>query len=203
MKNPRPFFVTAAVEGTIDEAVIRVLLAHCGLKPGPIYSGFGKNYIRQRIRAYNQAARHSIWMVLIDLNHEAECAPELKRNWLPSPNPLMNLRVAVKGIESWLLGDQERIAAFLSVPLSKIPQKPDSINNPKKAMVELAARSRVRNIREDMVPRLGSGRIVGPLYTARVIEFIGDPSIGWRPEIAARNSASLNRCLLCLKRLES
>ena len=203
MKNLRPFFVTAAVEGTIDEAALRILLVHCGLNPGPIYSGFGKNYIRQRIKAYNQAARHSTWVVLIDLNHEAECAPALRRNWLLSPNPLMNMRVAVRGIESWLLGDQERIASFLGVPLSKIPQKPDSIHNPKKTMVELAARSRVRNIREDMVPRPGSGRIVGPLYTARVIEFISDRSVGWRPEIAARNSASLNRCLLCLKRLES
>jgi hypothetical protein len=57
--------------------------------------------------------------------------------------------------------------------------------------VDLAARSRRRAIREDMVPRSGSGRSVGQAYASRLIEFVDGY---WRPEMAANNSDSLRRC---------
>jgi hypothetical protein len=70
-------------------------------------------------------------------------------------------------------------------------------------MVELARHSHRRGIREDMVPRPGSGRKVGPAYTAQLIDFARDSNNGWRPDVAAKASDSLNRCLQCLLRLVS
>lgn len=68
-------------------------------------------------------------------------------------------------------------------------------------MVEMARRSRRRDIREDMVPRPGSGRTEGPAYTSRLIEFVADVDHGWRPDVAALSSDSMDRCLQCLRRL--
>ena len=169
--------------------------------PAGIYGKNGKSFLRQRIQSYNQAAFYSPWIILTDLNHDAECAPALRTLWLPDPAPNMFFRIAVREIEAWLLGDQERIAAFLSVALSKIPENPERLDDPKQFMIGLAANSRRREIREDMMPRPGSGRKIGPAYSSRLIEFATDRQSGWRPEVAARNSDSLNRCLRGLRNL--
>ncbi len=170
--------------------------------PAGIYGKNGKSFLRQKIQSYNQAAFYSPWIILVDLNHDAECAPALRTLWLPDPAPNMFFRIAVREVEAWLLGDQERIAAFLNVALSKIPENPEILDDPKQFMIELAANSRRREIREDMMPRPGSGRKIGPAYSSRLIEFATDRQSGWRPEVAARNSDSLNRCLRRLRSLK-
>jgi hypothetical protein len=190
--------VTAGVEGLVDEAVIRRLAGHAGIEVGPVHGKSGKAHLRQRIAGYNNAARIGPWVVLVDLNREAECAPPLRDAWLRQPAPMMCFRVAVRGVESWLLADRGRLARFLRVPISRIPTAPDSIEDPKRAVIELAARSRRRDIQEDMVPRPGSGRTVGPAYASRLIEFVGTH---WNPEVAAGSSDSLRRCLARLKEM--
>lgn len=67
---------------------------------------------------------------------------------------------------------------------------------PKQALVNLARTSRRRAIRDDMVPREGSGRAVGPGYTSRIIEFVSNH---WRPEQAAHVSDSLRRAIARLE----
>lgn len=196
-------FITAAVEGNVDEAVIKRIIEHIGATPGPIYGRNGKNFIRQRIANYDQAGRFSPWIVLVDLDHDADCAPALRNAWLPNPSRSMCFRVAVRQVESWILADRERIAKFLSVSASKIPHNPESIDSPKEMVIGLARQSRRRDIREDMVPRPGSGRAVGPAYTARLIEFVINANTGWRPDIAARYSESLHRALRCLRRIRN
>ena len=195
------FIVSGAVEGPLDEAVLRVLLNHVGLKSGSIYGKDGKPYLQKKVKGYNRAAYYAPWVIIIDLDHDAECAPALRQSWLPDPAPCMFLRVAVRKIEAWLLGDQNHIASFLGIPESKVPMSPERLDDPKQVMVSLASRSRRRDIREDMVPRPGSGRTVGPAYTSRLIEFVSDFRSGWRPDAAAENSDSLNRCLGRLKSL--
>ena len=95
--------VSAAVEGLVDEAVVLRLIADAGATPGTVYGKIGKGYLRQKISGYNQAARHSPWnpwVVIVDLNHEASCAPHLKASWLPTPAPYMCFRIAVREVES-------------------------------------------------------------------------------------------------------
>jgi hypothetical protein len=87
------------------------------------------------------------------------------------------------------------------VAARNIPPDPETIDNPKHVMVQLAQLSRRREIRDDMTPRVGSGRTVGPAYTSRLIEFVAGPMAGWRPDVAAQVSGSLGRCLRCLQRL--
>jgi len=186
-----PLTISAAVEGIVDEAVIRRLLLDTGALSGTVYVTSGKTNLKQKVNGYNHAARRFPWIVLIDLNHEADCAPALRARWLPSPSQLMCFRVAVREVEAWLLADRKRMSHFLGVPLAKVPQHADSLDNPKRTIVDLARRSRFRDLREDMIPRPASGRSEGPAYASRLIEFAGQH---WRPSIAEKSSDGLRRC---------
>jgi hypothetical protein len=190
--------ISAAVEGIVDEAVVRRLIAHAGATLGPVYGKQGKSFLRQRIAGYNSAARRAPWVVLVDLDHDHQCAPPLCSEWLVQPAAHLCFRVAVREVEAWLLADPQRLAAFLRVPRNKVPTNPEGLAEPKTALVNLARLSRRRAIQEDMVPREGSGRQVGPAYSSRLIEFV---SSLWRPDVAARQSDSLRRAIDRLRRL--
>jgi hypothetical protein len=201
MSAVAPIVISSAVEGVVDEAVVKHLIVWAGGEIGPVYGKRGKPLLRQKVNGYNNAARYHPWIVIVDLNREADCPPPLREIWLPNPGPFMCFRIAVKEIEAWLLADRERFASFFRVRLLDVPAKPELLNDPKGAVVELSRRSRSRDIRLDMVPRPGSGRKIGPAYVSRLIEFVSDPQRGWRPERAAQSSDSLNRALTRVKEL--
>jgi len=197
---PADFVINAVVEGIVDEAVVRRLVQHVGAIPGGVYGKNGKGGLRQKIPGYNNAARYSPWIVIVDLDSDADCAQLLRLNWIPDPAPFMCFRVAVREMEAWLLADGPRLASFLQVAETAIPHDPECLANPKDAMVNLARHSRSRAIQKDMIPRAGSGIPIGALYSSRLIEFA---SKQWRPEVAARRCDSLRRAIECLKRLTS
>lgn len=108
MVASRPIIVSGAVEGDIDEAVLRRLLDLVGAKAGPVHGKNGKAQLLQRLRSYGQAARFSAWFVLVDLDHDASCAPGFVSRWLPEPvSDTLCFRVAVREVEAWLLADRE------------------------------------------------------------------------------------------------
>jgi hypothetical protein len=193
-----PVIISAAVEGIVDEAVVRRLIAYAGGVPGPVYGKNGKQDLREKINGYNNAARHAPWMVLVDLDSDADCAQILRQDWLPMPAQRLCFRVAVRQVEAWLMADAETLAAYLVVARRRIPADPEAIPNAKAEMINLARASRRREIRADMVPREGSGRAVGPAYTSRLMEYT---ERHWRPEVAAQRADSLRRAIDCLKRL--
>jgi hypothetical protein len=201
MTTPGPVVISGAVEGLIDEAVVCRLILDAGATPGAIYGRRGKAHLKENIRRYNAAAQHHAWLVLVDLDHDAACAPSLRTGWLPSLAPNMCFRIAVRAVETWLLADRQGLAQFLSIPVSRIPDDPEAVDDPKLLMMSLAQRSRKREIREDMVPEPKSGRKVGPAYTSRLMQFVADKTSGWRPEAASVASESLRRCLRCLYQL--
>ena len=200
MTEPARASISAAVEGDLDDAVVRRVIGHVGGKLGTVYGKNGDPFLKERIAGYNHAARHSPWLVLIDLDTDADCAPPLRTMWLPCPAPQMCFRVAVRAVEAWLIADAETLARFLRVAPGRVPQDPEGLPHPKEAIVNLARRSRRRAVRQDMVPHEGSGRAVGRAYTSRVIEYIQED---WRPDVAADHAESLQRAIRCLRRLGS
>lgn len=189
--------VSVAVEGDTDAAVAERLLQHAGHEAGRVYVAHGKTNLTSLLAGYNNAAKYWFWFVLRDLDHDASCAPALVENLLPQVASRMVLRVAVREMEAWLLGDCERVAWFLAVPAKLIPGDPESLDHPKRALVDIARQSKRRTVREDMVPREGSTAQVGPGYTSRVIEYA---HAHWRPDVAATRCGSLRRCLAALQR---
>ena len=151
-----PAAISSAVEGDLDHAVVRRLISHVGGEPGPVYGKAGKPFLRTRIGGYNNAARYGPWLVLVDLDNDADCAPLLRAVWLPQPASHMCFRVAVRAVEAWLIADAETLADFLGVSPGRVPADPESLPHPKGVMINLARRSRRRSIRQDMVPSDGS-----------------------------------------------
>jgi len=190
--------ISAAVEGIVDEVVLRRLLRDMNASLGSTYGKNGKSQLKRSIKGYNSAAHFSPWFVLVDLDQDFDCAPFLRETWLSSPGTYMCFRVAVREVEAWLLADSGRIARFLGVARTKIPKNPEQLDRPKEMMVNLARQSRRRAIYDDMVPRPGSGRAIGPAYSSRLIEFVEKH---WRPEVARRHSDSLNRTIRCIEDL--
>jgi hypothetical protein len=190
--------VWAVVEGTVDEAVLRRLAEVTGIGLAGVYGRNGKADLLRRLPGYNNAAHRWPWIVLVDLDDAAECAPPALGRWLPHPAPHMCLRVAVPCVEAWLMADRERFAAFLAVPVQRVPDDPEGVPELKRFVVGLARRSRRRAVREDMAPRPKSGRAIGPGYVSRLVDF----SLRlWRPEAAAQRSESLRRCLEAMGRI--
>ena len=198
MASKSPTIFRVAVEGIVDEAVIRRIITDVGASIDNVYGKKGKGTLFQKKDAYNHAARFSNWVLLVDLDHEEGCAPPLLKKWLPQPAPRMCLRVAVRSIEAWLLADRRKIADFLRVPFSRVPRNPDDLDNPKQTMVSLAAGSSNRAIKTDMLPRAGSQLSIGPAYSSRLIEYA---STFWRPTIAMKTSDSLKRCVFKLRKM--
>ena len=185
-------YLSAAVEGDVDAAVVRRLATDVGVNVGSVHVKYGKQNIRSRIASYNLASRRIPFLVLVDLDADYDCAPALIAGWLPHREEQLCFRVAVRAVEAWLLGDRARMASFLRVTQRDIPSAPERIMDPKRALVEIARASSSRELRTDIVPRAGSGRVVGPAYSSRMIEFITS-STGWRPDAAAESCDSLRR----------
>jgi hypothetical protein len=195
---PEPVTISAAVEGHLDDAVARKLIQAVGAEPGTVYGKRGKHGLKHKIGAYNNAARHGPWLVLVDLDHDADCAPPIRDSWVPKSSRYLCFRVVVREIESWLLADCEQLAKFLGVRPQRIPDRPEVLDDPKTTLIELARKSSRRDIRQDLVPRPGSDRSVGPAYSSRLTEFVEKD---WRPEVAAHRADSLDRAMRCLRRL--
>ena len=190
--------IAVATEGADDLVVGRRLVEMVGCVVGPSPGDHqGHGALDAALPAYCRAAAHMPWLVLRDLDDEA-CAPALLERLAPKRPAQMVLRVAERAIESWFFADRETLAQFLGVAASKVPRDPDGEQWPKRAMVNLARRSRLRDVRLDMVPAEGSKRYYGPAYTARMVEYAEQL---WRPDVARRASPSLHRAIAALERL--
>jgi len=184
--------VNIAVEGELDEAVLKKVLASVDIKVANVFGKRGKNNLKENAPRYNQAAQYGRWVILVDLNNDAECSPPFIDSWLPLRNQNLQLRVAVRAVESWLLAERDEMARFLAVSKQKIPLYPENEDKPKRILINIARHSRSKTIRTDIVPRDGSTAIQGPGYTTRLIEFTIKC---WNPERAASNAPSLRRSI--------
>ena len=70
------------------------------------------------------------------------------------------------------MAHREAISKFLSVPLNRIPINTDGIEKPKEHLINIAKKSKSKEIKEDIVPRYNSTSKVGPDYNGRLIEFV-------------------------------
>lgn len=194
--------INILVEGYTDEVIIRRILNYVGLSCGNVYGKKGKSKLLERLPHYNQAAHnHGLWLVVVDLDQDADCAPSFAQQTLTNRSEKLLFRIAVRAIEAWLLADSERIATFLGISSKLVPLDPDKEPDPKTSLVNLSRRSRRRSIVEDIVPRQGSGGRVGPGYPGRLTEFVTNDQSGWRPDVAMQHSDSLRRCIIALQAL--
>ena len=178
------------VEGLVDEAAVRKLFSDLSLTAGAFYHTSIPAF-ETRLRRFNEAARHTPWFALCDLDRE-ECAPVRLRRYLPDPAHGMCFRIAVRTVEAWFLADREGMARFLRVAKGSVPVSPEEEPDPKSSLMALARRSRSRAIREGLVPIAGDRRSVGAEYALIMSEFARDH---WSPRRAANRAPSLRRTI--------
>ena len=112
-------------------------------------------------------------------------------DWFGGERPAnIHIRFAFHEVESWLLADRQNLARFMNVSEAAFPIVRDDDVNAKELLVQLARRSRSREIIEEMVPQPGFTAAVGPAYNLRLSEFI---QTTWDVRAAAAGNASLAR----------
>ncbi len=197
---PHPLEVNYLVEGTTDAAVARTLIQVGGAIPGIERVMRGKARLLRDLPKYNAAAQHYPWLAIRDLDHDAPCAPTLRQDNLPNVADLMCFRIAVREAEAWLMADREKFAEVLGVSLSSIPYQPETLADPKLTIVNLARRSRRRDVRVGLIPEEGAGISIGPEYAAWMIDFAHNH---WDPKRASAqgNAPSLAKAVIAIEKL--
>src|SRR5262249_1796005 len=107
--------ISAAVEGDLDEVVLRRLVGDVGAQVGSVYANRVKPFVLHKLVAWDRAELYGPWLVLIALDQDATCAAAARTAWLPTPSPGMCFRIAVRAIEAWLLADREGLARLLAI----------------------------------------------------------------------------------------
>ncbi len=194
-------YINIATEDTLSEAIAERLLFD--YKKFQIIHKFGRKgngYLYSKLKGFFELSRNNeAFLLLTDLDR-LSCAPLLINNWKNSVNITMPdnflFRVAVREIEAWLLADNKEFAKFLGV--SKLPNNPDSLDNPKEKLLEIAKKSSKKDVRNDLINKKGAIASQGIGYNSILIDFI---KRYWCPKRASLNSESLKRACDRLKEL--
>jgi hypothetical protein len=185
-------YLSLIFEDALSESVMYRMIKSFNNKfeLGYTYSGNGFGYLKSNIRGFNQASKASPHFMLTDLDNYS-CPLELITDWVNFPiNPNFIFRIAVKEVESWLLADLEGLSNFLNVSKTNFPLSPDILIDPKSTLIQLAKRSKIRRIREEIVPL--SNASIGPNYNGCLSEFV---LASWNIPNAVTRSESLRRAI--------
>ena len=181
------------VEGRLDETVARRIVEEAGGTVSTVYGKQGVGYVGKKIQGFNGLAKGIPILALADLKDiDFNCPARAVEGWLPHRNEAMLFRLVVREIESWLLADRANIAQFLGVSKANVPRDPESLDDPKRRVVNLARQSQRRRIREQLVPPKGVSASQGPGYTPEMQKFVRR---SWSLQAAADTSESLERCV--------
>jgi hypothetical protein len=182
-------------EDYLSHAVILKILSSLGqthkVKMNfPLIPPSGRGQILKNLKAYNRASLKTPFLIVFDLDFDL-CPQYLIDQHLQDPiSKNLVVRVAVKSIESWILGDIDSLSDFLRVKKMFFPKDPDAIEKPKLKIIELAKKSSYNWIKEGLVPDSNIGASVGYDYNRIMIGFVKNH---WNPMVAKENSKSLHR----------
>lgn len=184
--------IVVVVEDELSLALMERIVASSGqrfsIARRLIERGFGN--IKRSVGKYRSASAVIPHVILTDLD-QARCAAFLLKEWGASDLPAsMLFRVAVREVESWILGDRHGFASFASIAFNKMPQEPEGLIDPKQTLVNLVRRSRNRRLATEIVPAQSSRAQIGPLYNERLAQFVHQ---SWDLEAACAACPSLQR----------
>jgi len=182
--------ITLVYEDELSGSCIRKILNTLGNKfiICESYNKGGYGYIKKNINAFINASKANPFLVLTDLDNYS-CPLDLIRKWIKKPtNSNFIFRIAVTEVESWLLSDKEGFSDYFNVSINLIPTESEKDKNPKKTLIDIVKKSKIREFREDIIP-LKHAR-VGPNYNNRLNDFVSNH---WSIERAIKNNNSLQR----------
>ena len=151
-------------------------------------NGHGFGNLKKKAPSYDQMGKNGFPVLMLTDLDTAPCPSGKIYDWLGrKPSRGFLFRICVREVETWLLADREAIAAFLSVKEDTVPTAPESLSDPKAALIKLAQKA-PRKIRVGLTPQ-GSATI-GPEYNDLLSGFI---AYSWSIDRAVTRAPSLQR----------
>ena len=199
----RPIPIYLAVEDELSEWVARRILKERQVEYaiGPVFRRGGFGYLKKNIGSFSNAAKGCPILLLTDLD-KYSCPPELVTDWTAHPfHQNLLLRVAVREVESWLLGDGNGVSALLRLKKSVSIPNPENLSEPKEELLRHALKCPTRQIRDALVwcdDRTGKV-YQGPDYNGTLGPFVMNQ---WDISSACSRCHSLNRVFAALQHLE-
>lgn len=188
-----PISVALIAEDRLGMAVLYRIVNAAGRPTSVVHDRVthGSGSIRASIGKYAQASRVVPHIVLTDLD-TAECPATLRRSWMADALPPgLLLRVAVREIESWVLGDRAGFARLAGIAEARVPRDPEALLDPKQTLIQLVRQGRKRRLIEEIAPARNSRVSIGPLYNERLCAFVDRE---WDLDSATASCDSLRRC---------
>lgn len=182
--------VNIVVEGASDIGATSGIIKHCGHTVGKVVNKRGKGNLDPDIPKYAMAAEWQPWVIFRDSDNE--CPVELQSRLMQkvgNPPKTFALRIAHTMTEAWLMADSAGFSSFFGLSESDMPHDVEQIGHAKRALLQLCAQSRSRQIRETVVASDGN---VGPLYVSVLNDFA---SRAWDVQRASASSESLARAV--------
>ena len=185
--------INIAAEGPTDIAIARVIVEYAGFDVGNTRPATGKTRLDSLIPKYNNASTYSPWVVFRD--SDSKCPVHLRNELLTDLELNRNFRVRIAHtmVEAWLLADANGFSDFFRVSADIIPANVESIQNPKQTVINLAARSSSRAIREGMTRNHNE---YCPLYGDTIRKFASER---WNISNAEVISESLRRAIVAIR----
>jgi len=192
----KPVFINIVFEDSLSESVIERLLQLSPLNPQIVrrINGRGCGYIRSRIQSFFSAAMHQqTFLVLMDSDKE-DCALHLINSLVPfdKRNKRCLFRIAIREVEAWLLADYKGASKFLGINERLIERNPETLADPKGHLIQLAQKSRKKDISKTIPPKPGTSSLIGPEYNQTLLPFVRNI---WDIHAAAKRSESLRRAI--------
>jgi hypothetical protein len=192
--------VNIASEDELSEVIAAKLIDKVvpGGKVGLRLRKDGSGYLRSSLHKFCQMARREYVLLLTDLDKH-HCAPGLIATWTggqPLPAKLL-FRVPVREIEAWLLADRLGFAQLMQVDEARVPPDPDTLPDPKQALLTVA-RHAARSVRVELIASRGALASQGLGYNRVLSNYI---ETVWDIDRAAERSPSLRRLVVRLAAL--
>jgi hypothetical protein len=198
-------------EDPVARAVIKKILSYCNNKLEIITELPARgSEIKNKIKEFNTlSAKHPI-ILLTDLDSEY-CAPILLKKLTPdNKNEHFILNIAVDETEAWLMADKKGFAEYFGIEPENMPVAELTKQGGKKAVIEMSfkykssmyltheliKKSKKTDIIKQLTPKQGACK--GPEYNQCIIPFVRDK---WNIDHARKNSDSLNRMIIRIKKL--
>lgn len=184
--------IIASEDGLI-EAIVKRILNDLGFDMGIAISicAGGKSKLYAKLPALIRSANGGLSVIVCTDLDLTPCPVQMKDEWFPHGVPMkMVFSIAIREADAWILADPG-IARYLGSTVSA-PESAESIQDPKSALIQIAKRSRKREIREEMIVARGAVARVGPGYNRVLADFV---SSEWDVELASSRCKGLNRLI--------
>lgn len=182
-----------ATEDPLSEAVADrlVLESGPGLQVAVRMGRQGNGYLRKKLPELIRLAQKIPVFLLTDLDR-CECPIALINSWDNRGNlpAMMLFRVAVRETEAWILADGVGLSEFSGIPQSKIPSSPETLDDPKRELINLISRYGKKSIKQKILPAEGAMAKVSSSYNSTLSAFVKET---WDPARAATRADSLAR----------